>query len=49
MMMMQMWFYASTKVTLWFHSWSISSRGQCAPSRVLVRQSTRTQQAPHLT
>ena len=28
MMMMQMYFYASTKVTLWFHSWSISSRGE---------------------
>ena len=30
MMMMQMWFYAGTKVTLWFHSWSISSAGACA-------------------
>ena len=29
MMMMQMWFYASIKVTLWFHSWSISSSGAC--------------------
>jgi hypothetical protein len=29
MMMMQMWFQATTKVTLWFREWSIDSHSRC--------------------